>query len=191
MIRLRGCAKWSWHLYMFDFLLAWQGAYEKIILFVIVWLCCRIYLPLIPYKTPKRAHSVEKKTSIQRWFNVLTLNQRLIDVVSTLCACWEITSFRNKKKASFRRFVKNIIEAVQIIAMITDYSRPIKPRGRSHKPRQNTSHRQKKNKPSSPSSPASWSSAGQDPQHARNVEITSNQRRCNVTTLHRRWCDVV
>ena len=32
-------------------------------------------------------HNVEA-TSIQRWFNVLTLNQRWIDVVSTLCPCW-------------------------------------------------------------------------------------------------------
>ena len=34
-----------------------------------------------------RAHTVET-TSIQRWFNVLTLNQRWVNVVSTLCACW-------------------------------------------------------------------------------------------------------
>ena len=41
-----------------------------------------------PISTP-RAHNVET-TSIQRWFNVLTLNQRWIDVVSTLCACWDL-----------------------------------------------------------------------------------------------------
>ena len=28
-------------------------------------------------------------TLIQRWFNVLTLNQHWIDAISTLCACWE------------------------------------------------------------------------------------------------------
>ena len=39
--------------------------------------------------TPSR-HNVET-TSIKRWFNVLTLNQRWIDVVSTLCACWALS----------------------------------------------------------------------------------------------------
>ena len=32
-------------------------------------------------------------TSIQLWFNVKTLNQRWIDVVSTVCACWLIKWF--------------------------------------------------------------------------------------------------
>ena len=36
----------------------------------------------------QQTHNVET-TSIQRWFNILTLNQRWIDVVSTLCACWD------------------------------------------------------------------------------------------------------
>ena len=36
--------------------------------------------------TFQQVHNV-KTTSIQRWFNVKTLNQRLIDVVSALCVC--------------------------------------------------------------------------------------------------------
>ena len=40
------------------------------------------------YHISQRAHSV-KTTSIQRWFNVMTLNQRWIDVVSTLYVCWD------------------------------------------------------------------------------------------------------
>ena len=40
--------------------------------------------------TTQQAHNVET-TSIQRWFNVKTLNQRWMDVVSTSCACWVIT----------------------------------------------------------------------------------------------------
>ena len=38
----------------------------------------------------KQAHAVGT-TSIQRWFNVLTLNQRWIDIVSTVCVCWDMT----------------------------------------------------------------------------------------------------
>ena len=36
----------------------------------------------------QRAHNV-KSTLIQRWVNVLTLNQRWIDDVSTVCSCWD------------------------------------------------------------------------------------------------------
>ena len=37
--------------------------------------------------TTQRTHIVVK-TSMERWFNILTLDQRWFDVVSTLCACW-------------------------------------------------------------------------------------------------------
>ena len=39
-------------------------------------------------ETTKLAHNVEA-TSSRRWFNILMLNQPLIDFVSTLCARWE------------------------------------------------------------------------------------------------------
>ena len=37
--------------------------------------------------TNQQAYNV-KTTSIQRWFNVKKMNQRWIDVVSTMCVCW-------------------------------------------------------------------------------------------------------
>ena len=43
--------------------------------------------PERPIQVAQQTHNVET-TSIQRWFNVLTLNQRWIDVVSALCARW-------------------------------------------------------------------------------------------------------
>ena len=39
------------------------------------------------YEIAQLIHNVET-TSIQRWFSILTLNQRWIDVVSVVCACW-------------------------------------------------------------------------------------------------------
>ena len=41
-------------------------------------------------------------TSIQRWFNILTLNQCWIDVVSMLCACWvyNIARIQGRKKSN-------------------------------------------------------------------------------------------
>ena len=44
------------------------------------------HIPLVfAQLATQQAHNVEK-TSIQHWFNFKTLNQRLVDVVSTLCA---------------------------------------------------------------------------------------------------------
>ena len=52
--------------------------------------CYRIYPKYSQYSHAllQLAHNVETK-SIQRWFNVLTLNQRLVDVFTKLCACWD------------------------------------------------------------------------------------------------------
>ena len=52
-------------------------------------LFARTCLPRYLGQTSQQAHNVEKE-SIQRWFNVLTLNQRWIYVVSTLCAYWDM-----------------------------------------------------------------------------------------------------
>ena len=49
---------------------------------------------------PQQAHNDEttsiqhlEQRPIQRWFNVKTSNQRWIDVVSTLYACWDLFTF--------------------------------------------------------------------------------------------------
>ena len=60
-------------------------------------------------KPTQQAHNVET-TSIQRWFNVLTLNQLWIDVVSTLCARWVDSNSRSFvclvfPRATFFRFL--------------------------------------------------------------------------------------
>ena len=47
---------------------------------------------------PQQAHNVET-TSIQRWFNVKTLNQCWIDVVSTSCARWVHIVLQNSSLA--------------------------------------------------------------------------------------------
>ena len=48
-------------------------------------------MPLHYFTDSQQAHNVET-VSIQRWLNVETLNQRWIDVVSTLCARWGLFS---------------------------------------------------------------------------------------------------
>ena len=57
----------------------------------------------------KQAHNIET-TSIQRWSNVLTLNQHWIDVVSTVCACWEFDMRFHKAKHSDRQAWASSIE---------------------------------------------------------------------------------
>ena len=60
-----------------------------------LWHILGIFTYIVTPK-PKRHHSPAGTqrwtTSIQRWFNVLTLNQRWIDVVLMSCACWEVST---------------------------------------------------------------------------------------------------
>ena len=77
----KGSASWLWHfLGIFTYTFG-----DLVIIGILLYDIYNIYHNI--YHSNK-AHNVET-TSIQRWFNVKTLNQRWIDVVSTLCICWD------------------------------------------------------------------------------------------------------
>ena len=49
-----------------------------------------IYYPFWLFKEGSQQAHIVDSTYIQRWFHTMTLNQRWINVESTMCACWGV-----------------------------------------------------------------------------------------------------